>query len=250
MLNKVLGSFGYSLQKKVKGRQFPLDFGDREKEIIEKVRPYSMTSDERLQSVIQSVHYTVDNKIEGSVVECGVWKGGSMMAAAMTLLERGEHNRDLYLYDTFAGMPVAQEIDRDVNDVEANEWRKNFKDEKTGEVAWCLSTLDEVKSNIAQTSYPANRLHFIEGMVEDTIPAQVPDKIALLRLDTDWYESTKHELTHLFPLLQPKGIMIIDDYGFWKGARKAVDEFLAMQTHRYFLHRIDETGRLLIKLQN
>ena len=78
----------------------------------------------------------------------------------------------------------------------------------------------------------------------------MPQKIALLRLDTDWYESTKHELAHLFPLLQPKGIMIIDDYGFWKGARKAVDEFLATQPHRYFLHRIDETGRLLIKLDN
>jgi hypothetical protein len=86
------------------------------------------------------------------------------------------------------------------------------------------------------------------GKVEDTIPADIPEKIALLRLDTDWYESTKHELIHLFPRLQKGGVLIIDDYGFWKGARKAVDEYFAENNIQILLNRIDDTGRMAIKL--
>jgi hypothetical protein len=84
-------------------------------------------------------------------------------------------------------------------------------------------------------------------MVEDTIPGNMPKKIALLRLDTDWYESTKHELTHLFPLLQSNGVLIIDDYGHWEGARKAVNEYISDKHIRILLNRIDYTGRIAIK---
>jgi O-methyltransferase len=104
-----------------------------------------------------------------------------------------------------------------------------------------------VKGNLAQTKYPAERIHYIQGKVEDTVPQNAPPTLALLRLDTDWYESTRHELKHLFPLLIDGGFLIIDDYGHWEGARKAVDEFLAGSAKKYFLHRIDNTGRLIIK---
>ena len=94
------------------------------------------------------------------------------------------------------------------------------------------------------------RVHLIKGMVEQTIPHDAPDQIALLRLDTDWYESTAHELKHLYPRLANRGIMIIDDYGHWQGARMAVDEFIQAQDFKPFLHRIDYTGRLIVKPQS
>jgi hypothetical protein len=98
------------------------------------------------------------------------------------------------------------------------------------------------------TGYPSNKIHFIKGPVEETIPRQMPSpSIALLRLDTDWYESTKHELIHLFPRLSAGGILIIDDYGHWAGARQAVDEYFAGLPEKYFFHRIDYSGRLIVK---
>jgi O-methyltransferase len=247
MLNKVLGWTGYQLTKKTKNT-LPPDFDKSVLSIIEKVQPFTMTSNERLSALVQSVHYTLDNKIEGAFVECGVWKGGSMMAAALTLMQRGETVRELYLYDTFAGMPPAGEADKDFEGKDANDLLEQDKNKKEESVVWAYSGLDEVKANLGSVGYPSEKIHFIEGKVEDTIPQQVPEKIALLRLDTDWYESTKHELQHLFPRLQKNGILIIDDYGFWKGARKAVDEFLSGLPHHYYLHRIDDTGRLLIKI--
>lgn len=111
----------------------------------------------------------------------------------------------------------------------------------------CLSPLDETKQNVFSAGYPKDKIHFIKGKVEDTIPENMPKQIALLRLDTDWYESTKHELTHLFLLLQPNGVLIIDDYGHWKGARKAVDEYIPDKNIRILLNRIDYTGRIAIK---
>jgi hypothetical protein len=113
---------------------------------------------------------------------------------------------------------------------------------------WCLANLDDVKLTMSNSQFPAANIHYVEGKVEDTIPVTVPSgPIALLRLDTDWYTSTKHELIHLYPSLSESGIMIIDDYGHWEGCRKAVDEYFAEQKQTIFLHRIDYTGRLAIK---
>jgi hypothetical protein len=86
-------------------------------------------------------------------------------------------------------------------------------------------------------------------MVEETIPQHAPEQISVLRLDTDWYSSTKHELMHLFPRLSKNGVLIIDDYGHWAGARKAVDEYFADQTIQPLLNRIDQTGRACIKVE-
>jgi O-methyltransferase len=94
------------------------------------------------------------------------------------------------------------------------------------------------------TGYPSDRVHYVKGLVEATVPQQAPDEIAILRLDTDWYESTKHELEHLWPRVRPGGVLIVDDYGHFEGARRAVDEFFGPGV---FLHRIDYTGRLVLK---
>jgi predicted O-methyltransferase YrrM len=110
-----------------------------------------------------------------------------------------------------------------------------------------VSAIDEVKSNMASVGYDEGHIHYIEGDVAETIPEYAPDNIALLRLDTDWYKSTKHELTHLYPRLTPGGILILDDYGHWGGARQAVDEYVAEQHLTLLLQRIDVTARITQK---
>jgi O-methyltransferase len=215
--------------------------------LYEQCRRYSMTSADRMFALYKAVHYLEQAQIGGSFVECGVWRGGSMMLAAKTLLKLGCSERDLYLFDTFAGLPKPDE--REDVDVWGNRaidgWRPHAKDERSSD--WALATLEEVRANLGQTGYPQARLHYIKGMVEETIPAQAPQQIALLRLDTDWYASTRHELEHLFPRLMPHGVLIIDDYGHLKGARKAVDEYVAQLSVPLMLMRVDYTGRVAVK---
>ncbi len=104
-----------------------------------------------------------------------------------------------------------------------------------------------MSANLAATGYDAQRLHYVKGKVEDTIPSAAPEQIAILRLDTDWYASTRHELEHLYPRLARGGVLIIDDYGHWEGARRAVDEYFATQQVAILLNRLDQTGRIAIK---
>jgi O-methyltransferase len=212
-----------------------------------KVQPYTMTSAERIFSLCDAVKYIYDQKIEGDIVECGVWKGGSMMAIAETLINLGDTSRYLYLFDTFEGMTPPSKNDVDISGIAAEELLS--KSEKTQDTSvWCCAGLDVVKQGLGMVNYPKDKIHYVQGMVEETIPEHAPEKIALLRLDTDWYESTKHEMEHLFPRLVKGGILIIDDYGHWQGARKAVDEYLAHNQVRIFLNRIDYTGRIAVKI--
>jgi hypothetical protein len=211
------------------------------REVLDFVQPFTMTSPERIATLCHAVEYLDRNEINGDIVECGVWRGGSMMAAALTL-GRSQHWRTLHLYGTFEGMS-----EPGLHDVEISTGRSAKEAMRSEGSAWCKSPLDEVRANLASTSYPLDRLKFIIGKVEDTIPSSSPERIALLRLDTDWYESTKHELIHLWPRLVRNGIMIIDDYGHWTGAKKAVDELIAAAGSPLFLNRIDYTGRLIVK---
>lgn len=235
------------LGKKTADIAFPPDFDAFHIDIIRKVRPYTMTSPERLFALIEAVKYVVSNNIPGSFVECGVWKGGSMMAIAETLRQLQVTDRQLYLYDTFAGMPPPTEEDKNYSEETAAAMLQKESDVKEESVVWAYSNLAEVKANISQVAYPATNIHYIEGDVLQTIPANDPGQIALLRLDTDWYESTKHEMVHLYPKLISSGVLIIDDYGYWKGSRKAVDEYMAAHHLSLLLNRIDDTGRSAIK---
>jgi O-methyltransferase len=222
------------------------DFSERTVETIRTVRPHTMTTVERIEAVCSATEYIVKYDIPGAFVESGVWMGGSSMAAARTLVQQGVTDRDLYLFDTFEGIPAPGEDDGLIgSDVSLKEWweQENSKDAP----AWLDAPVDQVRSNMLSTGYPAERLHLVKGLVEDTIPASAPEQIAFLRLDTDWYSSTKVEMELLFPRLSPGGVLIVDDYGFTEGARKAVDEFLAAYPHPVFLHRIDVCGRLAIK---
>jgi hypothetical protein len=224
---------------------YPPDFSQRDIAIIEAVAPYTMTSPERILALVLAVEYVVNSRIKGDIVECGVWKGGSIMAAALALMRLGDRSRTLHLFDTFDGMPAPAEIDRDCRGSLAAEQLAE-QDRETSAV-WAFAQLDEVQRNLAATHYPCDRLRFVRGLVEETVPHHAPERIALLRLDTDWYESTWHELVHLYPRLAPGGVLIIDDYGHWQGARRATDQFLASLPHPPLLCRIDYTGRIAIK---
>ncbi len=214
--------------------------------IIAEAKQNTMTSYERLHSLCQAIKYVVDTGIEGAFVECGVWRGGSSFAAAQSLVAFGDTKRELYLYDTYEGMSAP--TDEDVNTQghgAAQLLNTQSKSDPTS--IWCAAELDLVKQTMGQTEYPQSQVHYVVGKVEDTIPGTIPEKIAVLRLDTDWYESTKHELEHLFELVVPGGIIIFDDYGFWAGAKKAVDEYFEANNINVLLHRIDATGRIAIK---
>ena len=220
------------------------DLPPTDREIIARVTPYTMTSLERRASLLGAVDHLVRHGIAGDIVECGVWRGGSMMAVALALMARGDTSRHLYLYDTFEGMSEPTAEDKSVDGESAQAQLARTTRDAT---VWAVAGLDDVQANVWSTGYPRDRIHFVKGKVEDTIPATLPERIALLRLDTDWYESTRHELAHLYPLLSRNGLLIIDDYGHWQGAKQAVDEYFAKSAEPVFLHRVDYTARLVVK---
>jgi O-methyltransferase len=224
-------------------RDLPRQFDDEAKEIVRAVRGRTMTAPQKVFALIEATRYTLDSDVPGAIVECGVWRGGSMQAVALALLRRGVSDRDLHLYDTFEGMPDPTEEDRAVGGRSAAELLATRP--KTSRL-WAVADLDDVRAGMAETGYPPERIHYHVGRVEDTIPAEAPDQIALLRLDTDWYESTRHELEHLFDRVPSGGVVIIDDYGSWEGARRAVDEFIERTGTRLLLVPVAE-GRFTLK---
>jgi O-methyltransferase len=220
------------------------EIGAEEVALIERFRPFTMTSIERQWALISAINYLNRAGIPGALVECGVWRGGNMMLAKQLCLNARTQRR-LYLYDTFAGMPEPSEKDVSFAGRPASADYESKKRE--GHVDWAYASLNDVKQNFERAGLMDGSIAFIAGKVEETLldPANIPDQIALLRLDTDWYESTKAELEILYPRLIRGGILIIDDYGHWKGARTAFDEYFAGKP--VFMSRIDYTARLVVK---
>lgn len=212
-------------------------------EVVNLCKPYSLASKERILAVRHAADYVARAGIPGSFIECGVYRGGCSMAAAYTFQRMGRTDIDLYLFDTFEGMPPAG-----VEDVHAEKGSRAEDMFPTNGEAWDAASYEEVAANMARTGYPRERIHQVKGLVEETIPAQAPETIAILRLDTDWYASTKHEMEHLFPRLSRGGVLIIDDYGHWAGSKQAVDEYFAAQGVHMLLGRTDYTGRMGIKV--
>ena len=227
--------------------KLPPDFDEITTRIFNAVNPYTMTSPERVAGLVEAVRYVVANDIPGDFVECGVWRGGSSMAAALALKELGDESRDLWLYDTYEGMSAPTQEDVDISGQTADtKFTQRQLTEDSSE--WCRSPIDDVRQNLHSTGYPADKVHFIKGKVQDTIPGEVPaGDVAILRLDTDWYESTRHEMQHLYPLLVKSGVLILDDYGYWQGARKAVDEYFSTHDIRPLMGRVDFAGRVILK---
>lgn len=236
-----LQRLGYELRRTPADEEdlsFPPDFDEPARDLYKRVRPYTMTSVERVLALRDSVRYVSSAKIPGDICECGVWRGGSMMVVALTLLEMGDTSRDLYLFDTFSRPPEPGPQDGSTAGAELAAALK------IPELA--LLPIDQVRANLHDTGYPPERIHLVEGLVEETIPNQAPEQLALVRLDTDYYSSTAHEMQHLYSRISPGGILIIDDYGKFIGARTAVDEYFESSGQQVLLNRIDATGRLVI----
>jgi len=245
-IQKTLGLFGFKLVRPSK--EVPLDTDRQFAKIYNACRKYTMTSLERIYALYQAVVYLEKNKIEGDIVECGVWRGGSMMVVAKTLRLLKSNKRKLILYDTYKGMSKPGKEDKRLtrSDNLLKRWRKN---EVNGYNKWTYTPLSEVKTNMQSTGYPSKKIVYVQGKVEDTIPGIfIPKKIALLRLDTDWYKSTFHELKSLYPRLSKNGVLILDDYGEFSGAQKAVDEYFSKISKSVLLNRIDRAGRLVVKV--
>ncbi len=227
------------------GKNMP-DLTSQDRQIIEKVQPFTLLSPDRIYAFIEATRHVVQHNIPGAIVECGVWKGGAVMSSLLTLKKLSANDRDVFLYDTFEGMPRPGEDDKRC-DGEALDVGFAEKQVDEDSSTWCRAEYGEVHNNILSCEYPMDRIQFVKGKVEETMPETLPEQIAVLRLDTDWYESTRHELENLYPLLSPGGVLIIDDYGHWEGARQAVDEYFSSHKIPMLLHRTDYTGRVGVK---
>ena len=243
---EILEQNGYGI---IPPQQYRIDMEDSFKRIWAEVREYTMTSAERGYALYKAVGYIAENGIGGDFVECGVWKGGSCMLMAFALMEAGVTDRRIFLYDTFEGMP--EPGDKDIiawNGKSVHEkWDSDREGLTNNFTSWAVG-LKTVQETIGSTGYPEENIIFVPGMVEESLKTRKPERISLLRLDTDWYESTRAELEYLYPLLSRGGALIIDDYGHFTGARLAVDEYFSGAAEPFLLNRIDYTGRIGIKI--
>ncbi len=216
-------------------------------QLYERCRDATMTSIERMYALYKATCHVVDRGVTGDFVECGVWRGGSVMMIALTLLSRGCNDRYLWLYDTFNGMTPPS--DHDIQEMSGRTASEilSERERSAADPFWGIAGRSEVETNLRGTGYPADRVRIVEGDVITTIPASIPSEIALLRLDTDWYQSTRHELEHLYPRVSRGGVLIVDDYGYWRGSRKATDEYFSSLRDAPLLNRIDFTGRIAVK---
>lgn len=257
LIQKLCHVFGYEISRFVPKTKRVVEIdtiipeiSESEKEMIATSLQYSMTNPERMWAIVQAMKYLVGKKIEGDVVECGVWKGGNILLFTL-LLEFFNVKKPVWAYDTYEGMSLPTDNDVDFRGKHSKELlvsAPRIAEEGTHNI-WCYSTLDEVMENVQRHAQSSDAIHFIKGKVEETLMDEknLPEKISLLRIDTDWYESTKKCLEVLYPRLVSGGVLILDDYGHWKGSRKAFDEYFAERGETPFLHRVDYTCRLMIK---
>ena len=224
------------------------DFSEFERATV-KQAPDTVASTEAMVALLRAVEHVVRHRVPGAFIECGVYAGGNIELMIRALQHFEISDRDIYAYDTFAGMPRPAAVDRQGPDGDLTKiWEANrTKEDGDNGSTWMRASLEAVQQRIRRLGYPDERLHFVKGMVEETIPAIAPERIAVLRLDTDYYSSTRHELEHFYPRLSPGGALIIDDYGAMDGCRIATDEYAEHHATRWFLHRVDAHVRMAIK---
>ena len=248
IITKSLLSLGYELRKIDKVLDI-LELETDEKKIINHIieKRLSMASASRLMATLIAVKHVCSLKIEGDFVECGVWRGGNSIIA-LRMINKLKENKDIWLYDTFEGMTKPSEHDYENNTGKKaiTEYNQNQRDEHSN---WCYASLEDVKENINKFK-SSSKINFIKGDITETLKSNhnIPDAISVLRLDTDWYESTKKELEILYPRLSVGGDLIIDDYGHWGGCKKAVDEYFEKKGNKPLLIPSDYTGRISIKV--
>lgn len=221
-------------------------------EALTSVRHRTMTDELMQYATYSAARYVAQAQIAGDVVECGVWRGGCSMLMALGLISASDTSRELWLFDTYEGMTAPGE--RDIflsNGTTAEVLLEESRQIETalGEwTYWCVADEEDVLQGMIQTQYPPSKLHLVRGPIEMTLLGRLPKQISIARLDTDWYESTKMELELLYDRISVGGVLILDDYDDWAGARAAVDEFFAERGITPFLIKTG-AGRIHIKLR-
>lgn len=225
------------------------DLGDEGLRLLKLIQSeqWSMTSRLNLMTTALACRHVISENIPGDFIECGVWRGGHAILAAgiFSLLNSP---RRVFLFDTFEGMPEPSPMD--VRTTDGKPADKFYKAAKKQNIGWCFASLDEVRANFRKAGVPMDNVVFVKGQVENTLrddrlASKLGNDVSILRIDTDWYDSTKVELEVLWPKLSNEGILVIDDYGYWSGARKAVDEFF--HTKKPFMTPIGEASRVVVK---
>jgi hypothetical protein len=253
LLKRLLAKLGYRVvrldMQPIAPSECPVEFSAEDAAVVEEIlhRKLTMAPRERLYATAMACRHVVAQRVAGDFVECGVWRGGNSLIAADVFARAGE-KRGIYLFDTFAGMtePTSE-------DFRARDGRDAMIDyvahQKETHNEWCFASLTDVRNNFADLKLLNPNVRFIEGDVVQSLKVEsnLPKTISVLRLDTDWYESTRAELEVLYPRLSPGGVLIIDDYGHWGGAKKAVDEYFQNRP-RPLLQYTDYTGRMGVKL--
>jgi hypothetical protein len=217
-------------------------------------RKNTMVTGKHLQFLKDTIKEINEKNITGDIVECGVWRGGCSM---WMMLCQKEYNmlRNFYLYDTFDGMTFPDsEKDSKAAVVTYNQISKgNYErpyDKWHGEKKWAFAPIDFVKNNVKLTEYDETKITYVMGDVCTTLNTSVPSEISLLRLDTDWYNSTKKELDVLFPRVVKNGYVVVDDYYAWKGSRTATDEFLEKFKNEVTIIDSNLTGGIFVFRKN
>lgn len=198
--------------------------------LYRQVRPLTMCSYARLLALHRAVLFVERHRILGDIVECGVAHGGS---AAMMALSVSDRSRKLWLFDTFEGLP------------EPGLENPDYEIGRLYTGAFC-APVEEVHSAFRKFGFESN-ISLVPGRLEKTLPTCGIESIALLHVDCDWYESVKSALENLYDLISPGGIIQLDDYGHWAGARRAVDEFMKSRSIKQKLRYVDFSGRQLVK---
>jgi len=259
-IQTLIGRLGYMLVRKDSypppGGMEPLQGYDLEPEAIaaiQLVRSHTMLTYPRLVTLYQQVVYCENHGIVGDFVECGTWKGGAVGIMALANLKWGTARRDIHLFDSFEGVP---EPDRSVDGEEAVRFARAAGGGVDGKLVplkrayESVGTLEVNRALLEEViGYDKEHLHYHKGWFQDTLPTDAHgiDKIAILRLDGDWYSSTKVCLEYLYSKVVRGGFVIVDDYNYCVGCRKAIDEFMAKEDIHAFLIHIDRPGRYWIK---
>lgn len=248
-LNKILRQYNLRVTiQNLKKSNHLKELSKKEKQNVKKILNLTMVSNDNLIFLVSAINYVKKNKIKGDYVETGIWRGGLSILSYLTFKNKTSEKMKFFLFDTFEGMPKPSKYDKKINKNLSQVFDKWKKKTKTLE-GWNFSSINEVQNNIIKFcgKKSLDNFKFIKGKVENTlkIKKNLPKKICLLRLDTDFYNSTKSELDNLFKLVSKGGIIIFDDYSNWLGSKKAIDEFL--KNKKYLLCKIDKNSRFIIK---
>jgi hypothetical protein len=245
LIKKLLKARGFELHAiSPVDSSFPVEASSFHLEVITNAARYSMTGYTRMWALTQAFEHVQKNGVLGDYVECGVWRGGNLILLS-ALQESVYESRTIYGFDTFTGMTAPASVDNDFRGSSATDLLASSEKIDGAHTIHAFASINLVQKNLTEND--AKNVKLVQGDVAQTllIEANLPSKISILRLDTDWYESTKLELEVLYPLLEPGGVLIIDDYGHYQGARKAVDEYF--QNGTPWMHYVDYSCRLMIK---